>query len=180
MDLQHEKIDALFMAIYNEHRQRIGHDAFRCDEFGAMKYYNCNVCISLYRYKDAIDKERAAEHEAQREEKEEKPAFQGATCGICVHWKENENHERVCVESQELIKAKASDRACIHFSPAELTKENTPPRLKDLVCPICKATLAMIRFCGKSKADSIFGYHCQCTEERRDEYFENKEAANEG
>lgn len=78
---------------------------------------------------------------------------------------------------------------CVHFTDIRFTdtaenyadklKKNTPPRLKDLVCPICKATLAMIRFCGKSKADSIFGYHCQCTEEKRDEYFNNWEETNE-
>lgn len=66
MDLQYEKIDALFMGLYGEHKQRTGHDAFECDRFGIMKHSGCNVCISLRRYKDAMDKEREAEHEAQR------------------------------------------------------------------------------------------------------------------
>lgn len=66
MDLQAKINDALFMAAWNEHTQRTGHDPFGCSEYGPMKHWTCDVCVSLRRYKDAMDEEMAAKHEAQR------------------------------------------------------------------------------------------------------------------
>lgn len=76
MNLQYEKNDALFMAIWSEHKRCTGHDIDDCRESGALKHPECDTCISLHRYKNAIYTEIEAERKAQRPKKGDNWMFQ--------------------------------------------------------------------------------------------------------
>lgn len=170
----------LLSALASMHEKDTEHKPLDFTYSQTEKIKDCKICGHIISLAVALENE----FHAGIEEKEQKPAFQGATCGGCRYWEYSElNGEAsgLCMGKPEPLRRYDNDIACMHFVPAESTKENTPPEKKGLVCPMCHAVLVPTRTqCGDPQ-DWLwsYGYTCKCNEEIRAKYYENQEVIND-
>ena len=57
----------LFMALYEEHKQRTGHDVYNYNKF-RPPWLHCNVCLNLDNLKKSQEKAEAEHYEELRQE----------------------------------------------------------------------------------------------------------------
>lgn len=67
----------VFMAIYEEHKQRTNHDIYACSERSILTRISCNVCMWLHSEKVELEKAERESYENERVINEVDPLGQG-------------------------------------------------------------------------------------------------------